>query len=117
MAKNSQTLGERLSRFLSDKVSGPGRDKRLAQMIDCDPRTARNLFEGYFPGARHWREIVRLFGRDVLDAVFEPEIDAVLARQKAEIQALERELHDRKAHLRALAGAAIDLAQGKDAVP
>ncbi len=115
MAENGQqTLGERLGAYLSSKVSGPGADKRLAQMLNCDPRAARNIFAGYWPGARQWRSIVRRFGREVLEAVFEPEIDDVLARQKAAIRELEKELHDQKARLRSVAGATSDLVETED---
>lgn len=80
-------------------------------MIECDPRSARNMLSGYWPGARHWRAIVRQFGQDVLDAVFGPDIDDTLAREKAEIARLENELANRKARLRAVAGAAPGVAE------
>jgi len=109
-----QTLQGRLQLFLRGRYRGGGGAKQLARDIDADPRTAKNILAGYWPGARHWRAIVRLFGRDVLEAVFEPEIADVLARQRAEIARLEKELANRRAHLRAVAGSAVDLVEAAD---
>lgn len=72
--------------------------KDLARMIDCDPRTAEGFRAGrHWPSAHHWRLIVRAFTRDVLTAVFDPEIDETLARLRRE----ERELEERLDELRA----------------
>jgi hypothetical protein len=106
MADFRQPLSDRLPAFLARRLPHAGRDKHLAREIDVDPRTARNILAGHWPSREAWRGIVRAFGRDVLDAVFAPEIDEVLARQAAEIKALEEQLANRRARYRAVAGAA-----------
>jgi hypothetical protein len=72
--------------------------KSLARMLGCSERTAENFRRATaWPNARHWRLIVRAFGRDVIAAVFDPEIDETLARLRRE----ERELEERLDELRA----------------
>ncbi len=104
MTSDDQVLTRRLSGFLRRQYPDANRDKRLASHLDIHPRTARNYFNNIWPGARAWRAIVRRFGRDVLAAVFEPEIDDVLAARRAEIRRLEDELENQRAAFRALAG-------------
>lgn len=93
MVDNSQLLQTRLREFLRPRVTA----KTLARAIECDPRTAENMMGGHWPAARHWLGLVRVFGDDVVEAVFRPE-DAA-ARLEREIRELER----RKDELRALA--------------
>ena len=88
-----QILSDRLADFIRPKVTA----KELARAIDSDVRTAENIRRGHWPQAKHWRGIVRAFGRDVLDAVFNPEIDAVEARLQ------EEERHAREVYLAARA--------------
>jgi hypothetical protein len=65
----------------SPSTCGPIRPRCLAKTIDCTERTAENFRRGTsWPTARHWRLIVQAFGRDVIAAVFEPEINDTLAR-------------------------------------
>lgn len=69
--------------------------KVLAETLDCTERTAENFRRGTsWPTARHWRLIVQAFGRDVLAAVFEPEINDVVARLKREEAQLEARLDE-----------------------
>jgi hypothetical protein len=69
--------------------------KKLARLIGCTEKTASNFREGVsWPNARHWRLIVRHFGRDILAAVFEPEIDETLARLRREERELREKLHE-----------------------
>lgn len=84
MQEDCHVLQARLSRFLSDRFVGPCRDQNLARIVQSSPRTARNYFNDVWPGARAWRGIVREFGRDVIAAVFDPDIDPVLATLRAE---------------------------------
>ena len=93
MVDDSQLLQTRLRDFLRPRVTA----KTLARRIDCDPRTAENMMGGHWPAARHWLGLVRVFGDDVVQAVFCPE-DAA-ERLEREIGELER----RKDELRALA--------------
>ena len=88
-----RSLQTRLSVFVSERMSA----KQLARAIDSDVRTAENIRRGYWPQAKHWRGIVRAFGHDVLDAVFNPEIDEVEARLA------EEERHAREVYIAARA--------------
>jgi hypothetical protein len=89
-------LRTRLSAFLRGQFPSDGA-KRLARTIECDPRTAESILHGHWPNAQCWRGIARAFGRDVLAAVFEPDIQPVLARLTAE----ERQLQERLNAIRA----------------
>lgn len=92
MAEKYQTRPrERLGAYLRQRYGVENRDKRLARDIQTSAKTARNLFEDHWPSDVTWGAIVSRFGRDVLAAVFEPDIDPVLARLAAE----ERELKER----------------------
>ena len=101
MANDCHILSERLSAFLGRKYPALGRHKLLARDIQVSPRAARNYLEGFWPGARAWRSIVREFGSDVIEAVFTPEIDEDRARYVAEVRALEEALESKKAAIRA----------------
>ena len=87
-------LQQRLIRFLQTrdryKTNGP---KHLAFDIDCAERTAKNILGGHWPSARHFRRIVKMFRRDVIEALFAEDIDAVNARLAAEERNLEEQLH------------------------
>ncbi len=96
-------LSARLGTFLRSRS---GNAKVLGRQIGADPRTAESILAGHWPSARNWRGIVRAFGRDVLDAVFAPDIDAVVARLSEEERQIEERLEAVRAHRRALAGGA-----------
>lgn len=102
MQSTEHDLSEMLGAFLRRRTSTA---KDLARLIDCDPRTAEGFRAGrYWPSARHWRLIARAFGRDVLAAVFEPEIDHVLARLTMEERQLEERLNEIRARRRQARG-------------
>jgi uncharacterized small protein (DUF1192 family) len=94
----------RLALYLRRKLAGEHQSKRLARMIDCTPRTADNILSGHWPSSRHWAGIARAFGRDVVDAVFTPEIDETVAQLQEEVRALEEQLHEKRARARAATG-------------
>jgi dephospho-CoA kinase len=69
--------------------------KKLSRWIGCTEKTADAFRRGEsWPNARHWQLIVRHFGRDILAAVFEPEIDETLARLRREERELREKLHE-----------------------
>lgn len=69
--------------------------KKLARWFGCTEKTADAFRRGEsWPNARHWRLIVQHFGRDILAAVFEPEIDETLARLRREERELREKLHE-----------------------
>ena len=82
--------------------------KNLARWVGCTEKTADAFRRGEsWPNARHWRLIVQHFGRDILAAVFEPEIDETLARLRREERELRERLHEIEARrLKALGGLA-----------
>lgn len=68
-----------------------GRPGALAKDIEVSGKVAENLLSGHWPSDLTWRAIVTRFGRDVLEAVFAPDIEPVIARLTQE----ERELRER----------------------
>lgn len=93
-----------LLRRLADYVE-PYPAKKLARWIGCTEKTAEHFRRGVsWPNARHWRLIVQHFGRDILAAVFEPEIDETLARLRREERELRERLHEIEARRRKAAG-------------
>lgn len=92
-------LSVRLRDFLDGQYPSE-KAKRLARDINCEVRTAKNILDKrtpHWPSARHLRAIVQRFGRDVLEAVFEADIDAVNARLAQE----ERDLAEKLAQIAA----------------
>lgn len=98
-----------LLKRLADYVE-PYPAKKLARWIGCTEKTAEHFRNAVsWPNARHWRLIVQHFGRDVLAAVFEPEINETLARLRREERELREKLHEIEARRRqALCGLAGD---------
>lgn len=90
----SQEPKHRLARYLANRFpSSEGyAAKRLSKAIGCTPYAAENYLKGHWPGSRQWARIAVLFGRDVLDAVFGPDIDGTVARLRQEEVRLEKEL-------------------------
>jgi hypothetical protein len=102
MQSTEHDLSELLGAFLRRQTSSA---KELARLIDCDPRTAEGFRAGrYWPSARHWKLIARAFGRDILAAVFDPDIDQELARLRREERELEERLYELKARRRQALG-------------
>jgi predicted transcriptional regulator len=93
-----------LVRRLAEYVQ-PYSEKVLARTIGCTERTAKHFRNGTsWPSARHWRMIVRAFGRDVIACVFEPEINDTLARLRREEAQLEERLDEIRRRRRSAAG-------------
>lgn len=100
MGPDPQILQTRLARYVQ-----PYPAKKLARWIGCTEKTAEHFRLGTsWPNARHWRLIVQHFGRDVLAAVFDPEIDETLARLRREERELREKLHEIEARRRAALG-------------
>ena len=90
MDENPNILLQRLADFVE-----PYPAKKLARWIGCSEKTADHFKRGTsWPNARHWRLIVQHFGRDILSAVFEPDIDETLARLRREERELRERLHE-----------------------
>jgi hypothetical protein len=97
-------LSSRLAEFLRDQYPQGAREKQLARDIGCEPRTAKNILNNYWPSARHLRAIVRRFGQDVITAVFTPDIEPEAARLAKEVRDLEDKLAQANARLKQVAG-------------
>ena len=93
MRDDPQRLQARLAAYVRPRASS----KQLARLLGSDERTAENIRRGHWPQARHFASIVRAFGSDVLDAVFNPELESVEARLEQE------ERHARQVYLAARA--------------
>ena len=89
----------RLARYLRGKF--PAHEgypaKRLSKAIGCTPKVAENVLDGHWPNSRNWARIAALFGRDVLDIVFGPDINATVERLRQEEVRLERQLLETRA--------------------
>lgn len=94
----------RLAAFLTRQYRGEHKTKRLASDIDCTPKAAENILRGHWPNSRHMAAIVRRFGRDVVEAMFAPEIDDTVARLEAEVRQLEDQLEQKRALARQASG-------------
>lgn len=84
---------DRLRAYLRGELSGVHQAKQLATIIDGTPKAAENILAGHWPNDLHFAAIVRRFGRDLLDAVFGPDIDETLARLKQEERQLAKAHH------------------------
>lgn len=100
MGEESQSLLDRFADYVR-----PYPAKVLARTLGCSLKTAEN-FRGAasWPNHRHWKLIVRAFGRDVISAVFMPEIDDTLARLEREARQLEIRLAEINARRRSDSG-------------
>lgn len=107
MDADDQILLKRFAEYVQ-----PYPEKVLARTIGCTERTAKHFRNGTsWPTARHWRLIVRAFGRDVIAAVFDPEINDTLARLRREEAQLQERLHEIRQRRRSAAG---DLAEREE---
>ena len=95
---------DRLAAFLTRQYRGEHKTKRLASDLRCTPKAAENIMRGHWPNSRHMAAIVRRFGRDVVEAMFAPEIDDTVARLEAEVRQLEDQLEQKRALARQAAG-------------
>lgn len=109
----------RLAAFLSRKF--PPRDgysaKRLSSAIRCTPKTAENILGGHWPNSHHWQRIAQIFGQDVLDAVFGPDINETVARLRKEERALEEQLEIARARRLQVEGVSSRPEQRLEAAP
>lgn len=98
MTQNGALFVETDPRILLERLADyvrPYPAKNLARWFGCAEKTADSFRRGEsWPNARHWKLIVQHFGRDVLAAVFEPEIDEPLARLRREEAELRGKLHE-----------------------
>lgn len=98
---------QRLALYLAKRY--PAQDghsaKRFASAIGATPKAAQNILAGHWPNSRHWARIAILFGRDVLDAVFGPDIDGTVARLRQEEVRLEQQLLETRARRLEVEGA------------
>lgn len=94
MGENPHTRPrERLRSYLREQYQGPRAVMRMSSEIDCSRKAAENILDGeHWPNDLTFASIVRRFGRDLLDAVFNPEIDPVVARLEEEERQLDRQL-------------------------
>jgi hypothetical protein len=110
MRDDPQTLSRRLAGFVR-----PIPAKVLADKLGCTERTAENIRRGHWPIARHWLGLVRIFGRDLTEAVFHPE--AATERLAKEVADLEAQLDARRARLRMVSEEASSAGSGVAPVP
>lgn len=99
MGRESQGPNERLSAFLMRQYRRDHRIPRLAEDVGCTQKAAENMLNGHWPNGRLWVGIVRRFGRDVVDAVFGPDIDETVSRLEREVRELEQQLQAKRARL------------------
>lgn len=95
---------DRLSAFLRARFKGYGATQRLAKIMDATPKAAENAMLGHWPCDLHFAAIVRHFGKDVWDAVFAPEVDAVLSQLQEEERRLAQQLAEIRARRRQAQG-------------
>jgi len=97
MGEDTHEPRDRLGTYLRRQFSDGFAVKRLSRALRCTPKAAENILAGTWPNSRHFQRIVQIFGQDVLDAVFGPDIDATVARLKREEAELERLLAEKRA--------------------
>lgn len=84
-------------------VSAMAYDVRLSR------KQAENLLVGcHWPSDTTFAALVRRFGKDLLEAVFNPEIDPVVARLEEEERQLDRQLQAVRARRRQATGRAFE---------
>lgn len=78
-------------------------EKSLANLINCEVRTAKGFRSGSLPNNRHLIRMIELWGLDWLEFVFEPilretdlDLERRLTRIEAGIATLRRDLADEK---------------------
>lgn len=84
---------DRLHAFLSARFGGRPQD--LANELNFSKKSAENLLNGHWPSDDlKLAAIFARFGRDLVDAVFAPDVNAVLARLQEEERQLAEQLTD-----------------------
>jgi hypothetical protein len=85
---------DRLTKFLRANFRGP---TELAQELNLTTKSAENLLNGHWPADDlKLAAIFARFGRDLYDAVFAPDVDAVLVRLQEEERQLAEQLAEIK---------------------
>lgn len=96
---------QRLRSYLREQYRGPRSVMRMSYDVGCSRKTAENILDGeHWPNDLTFAAIVRRFGRDLLDAIFNPEIDPVVARLEEEERQLDRQLQAIRAQKKQAAG-------------
>jgi hypothetical protein len=95
---------DRLASYLGKRFADGYASKRLASALRITPKAAENLLNNHWPNSKIWQRIVALFGRDVLDAVFGPDIDETITRLRREEAELERILAEKRSRRLAVEG-------------
>jgi len=103
-SQQSNRPSQRLALYLRGQYRRDHRSKQLSVDIECTPKAAENILNGHWPNDRHLAAIVGRFGRDVLDAVFGPEIDETVARLTTKARELEQQLQEVRALQRQAGG-------------
>lgn len=95
---------DRLAAYLGKRFTDGYASKRLSNALRITPKAAENLLNSHWPNSKIWQRIVSPFGRDVLDAVFGPDIDETIARLRREEAELERILAEKRSRRLAAEG-------------
>lgn len=103
-SQHAHRPSQRLALYLRGQYRRDHRHKHLSADIECTPKAAENILNGHWPNDRHFAAIVGRFGRDVLDAVFGPEIDETVSRLTAKARELEQQLQEVRALQRQATG-------------
>lgn len=100
---------QRLRTYLREQYRGPRHVMRMAYDVGCSRKTAENILDGeHWPNDLTFASIVRRFGRDLLEAIFNPEIDPVVARLEEEERHLDRQLQAIRAKKKQASGRGFD---------
>lgn len=100
---------QRLRAYLRAHYDGPRSVMRMSYDVGCSRKTAENILDGeHWPNDLTFAAIVRRFGKDLLEAIFNPEIDPVVARLEEEERQLDRQLQAIRAKKKQAAGRSFD---------
>jgi hypothetical protein len=101
MGREDQSLPERLKAFLRKHYTHNAACL-LAQDIDCDVRTAKNILSGFWPRRpEHLQNIVKRFGEDAKAALFGDDPVATGSRLAGELRLEQRAERRRAIHRQA----------------
>lgn len=103
-SQHAHRPSQRLALYLRGQYRRDHRSSALSRDIECTAKAAENILNGHWPNDRHFAAIVGRFGRDVLDAVFGPEIDETVSRLTAKARELEQQLQEVRALQRQATG-------------
>jgi hypothetical protein len=116
--KSPTSLGrpkDRLTKFLQANFRGP---TELANEMGFTIKSAENLLNGHWPADDlKLAAIFARFGRDLYDAVFAPDVDAVLIRLQEEERQLAEQLAEIKRRRREAESLRGEVGAGSRAAP